>query len=158
MKKRLLVLPLLLLAHCASPEQTYCDGFGLGTENPEYQKCLSYYFQQEAAFRADRQVCEFEADKTYPRTLYDNGRWERVHGGFGYGHYGYGGGATVFVEPDYYHNREVDGLRMRIIEPCMQARGWNSGASWQAGRRTGSAPKSAAKPAPQPIGQLPWLK
>lgn len=160
--KKLFLIPLLLLAMgCTPPEQTYCDGFGLGMNDPEYQKCMNYYFQQEAAFRSDRQFCEFEADKTYPPTLYDNGRWERVYGGLGYGHHGYGGGfgTSVFVEPDYYHNREVDGLRMRIIQPCMEAKGWNSGATWQAGRKVGGeAPAKAPKFVPQPAGNLPWLK
>lgn len=162
MKKFLPALALVALAACTPPEREYCDTFGLGTDNPEYQKCISHFFQQEALFRQDRQVCAFEADRTYPPTLYDRGGYSRMRTGFGYGHWGHGGGFghTVYVEPDYYHNREVDHLRMRIIEPCMQAKGWNSGTSWQAGRRTGvvkSAPKAAA-PVVKNDGKLPWLK
>jgi hypothetical protein len=156
--KRWIGMPFVMLAAaCTPPEQTYCNGFGLPQGNPEYQKCLSYYFQQESAFGADRQACEFEADKTYPPTLYDRGRYERVYGGVGYGHYGYDGGfgTTVYVEPDYYHNREVDGLRMRIIQPCMESKGWNSGETWQAGRK---AAGKLGKPMPQPATKLPWLK
>ena len=158
MKRIATMMGLLLVAACTPPEQTYCDSFGLSMDNPEYQKCTSYYFKQEALFQTDRQLCGFEADKTYPPTLYDNGRWERVRGGFGYGHYGYGGGGfgtTVYVEPDYYHNREVDALRMRIIQPCMEAKGWVSGETWQAGRKSGAKPFT---PAPKTDDKLPWLK
>lgn len=160
MKKFALLLPLCAVLGCAPAEQTYCDSMGIAPSHPEYQKCTNYYFQQQSAFQADRDVCEFEADKTYPPTLYDRGGYERVHGGFGYGGWGgYGGGfgSTIYVEPDYYHNREVDHLRMRIIEPCMQARGWNSGASWQAGRHAGKVVKAPVT-APQQNGKLPWLK
>lgn len=167
MKRMMIVGALAVLAACTPPEDTYCDGFGLAQGDPEYQKCLGYYFQQEAVFKADRQHCDFEADKTYPPTLYDNGRWERVRGGIGYGAYGYGGGGfgtSVYVEPDYYHNREVDRLRMRIVQPCMESKGWVSGASWQAGRKTGvpnapvKAPVKAPVQAPQTTEKLPWLK
>lgn len=154
---------LLLIAACTPPEQTYCDRFGLAQGNSEYQKCLNYYFQQQAAFNADRQVCDFEADKTYPPTLYDNGRWERVHGSVGFNQWGsptHGGGfgTSVYVEPDYYRNRQVDSLRMRIIQPCMESRGWKSGETWQAGRITGGDFKKVPAPIPQQGGKLPWLK
>ncbi|MBN8543017.1 MAG: hypothetical protein J0M34_02000 [Alphaproteobacteria bacterium] len=161
MKKLLAASCLVVVAACTPPEQTYCDGFGLRQGEPEHQKCMTYYFQQEAAFNADRQGCEFEADKTYPPTLYDEGRWERVHGGLGYGPYGpaFGGGfgTSVYVEPDYYKNREVDRLRMRIIQPCMESKGWKSGETWQAGRLPRGA-KKMPMPAPQQSSKLPWLK
>lgn len=163
MKKIIPLFSICLLAACAPAEQTYCDSYGVAPGHPEYEKCVSHYFQQDAAFRTDRQFCEIQADQTYPRSLYDTGHYERVHTGFGYGHGGYGGGfgSTVFVEPDYYHNRGVDDLRMRIIQPCMQSRGWVSGETWQAGRLKGApvkAPVAAPVPAPVPTGKLPWLK
>jgi hypothetical protein len=62
------------------------------------------------------------------------------------------------VEPDYRHNREVDTLRMRIIQPCMLSKGWKSGETWQAGRAVGGNAKKAPLSAPQQNGKLPWLK
>jgi hypothetical protein len=159
MKRYILIVGLLVLAACAPAEQTYCDRYGIAPGHPEYEACLGYYFNQEATFKADRQICEIEADATYPPTLYDRGHWNRVYGGIGYGPWGYRGGGfgtTVFVEPDFQHNRQVDALRMRIIQPCMEKRGWNSGASWQAGRKAGGFRPSAPKPVPD--GKLPWLK
>lgn len=155
-----------LLAACTPADQEYCNGFGVnGTA--EYAKCMSYYHQQEAAFNADRAVCDTQADQTYPRSLYDYGRYQPTfYGGRGFGAwpYGYGGMSTMYVEPDYYRNQQVDQLRMRIVQPCMEARGWNSGESWQAGRRTvvkKKAPKAMAPRSDEPRGNamnaLPWL-
>jgi hypothetical protein len=142
-----------LLSACTSREVQYCSGFGVeGTS--EYGNCLDYYHRQEAAFGADRAVCDAEADKTYPASLYDYGGYTRTHGGIGYGGRWYGG-HSIYIEPDYRRNRELDRLRMRIIEPCMQARGWNSGKTWQAGRR---AVKPSSRKSPAPSGEkLPWL-
>lgn len=124
---------LLALAACSPSEQEYCQRMGTPAGHPEHQKCLSYYFVQTAAFTADRDACEFEADKTYPHTLYDRGQTAWVHGG--YGPYGtYYGGHTVHMSPDYQHNALVDSLRMRVIAPCMSARGWRDPRNWEAGR------------------------
>lgn len=155
LNKALAVLILVFAATgCTPADQEYCDKFGVGG-TAEYNKCLGYYSQQQARFSADRAVCEGEADETYPRSLYDRGGYTRMHGGFGYGHGHYYPSTTVFVEPNYYHNAEVDRLRMRVIEPCMQARGWNSGRTWEAGRHSGKkSPRSNAGGG----NALPWLK
>ena len=139
---------IVVLTSCTPGDVQYCRGFGVeGT--PEYGKCISYYHQQETAFRADWDVCSLSADGTYPPSLYDFGHDVPVAGGFGpYGTY-YGGGIE-HIPPDYQHNAQVDALRMRIIEPCMQARGWNSGSSWQAGRHAVSATPKL------PLQKMPW--
>ena len=153
--RALCMLPLLLLvAACTPADEQYCNGFGVGG-TAEYGKCIHYYHEQQAMFDADRQVCELEADATYPPSLYDRGRYEQVMGGFGPNCSMYGG-TTVRIEPDHYHNMEVDRLRMRIIEPCMQTKGWNSARNWQAGRQAVvKAPRPAA---PVQGNGLPWLK
>jgi hypothetical protein len=163
MKRIMSAAALLLLAGgCTSEEVTYCRSYGVeGTA--EYGKCLDYYAQQEAVFGSDRAACAREADATYPPTLYDYGGYARTTIGSGWGgrhHGGFYGGHTIFIDPDYRHNREVDRLRMRIIEPCMQARGWVSGNSWQAGRqKVQSHPPKRTPGRPQQNGsqKLPWL-
>jgi hypothetical protein len=155
--RSMMVVGLLLLAvaACAPADEQYCQSFGVaGT--PEFGKCMSYYHTQDEAFAADRFVCEQQADVTYPPTLYDHGHYEQVMGGFNHGVLY--GGETVLVEPNYQRNAEVDLLRMRIIEPCMKARGWNSGSTWQAGRHAVSAAKPVKFSASAPTSQgLPWL-
>ena len=159
----------MALAACTPADEEYCQSFGVaGTA--EFGKCLDFYHRESAAFGGDRAVCDGEADYTYPTTLYDYGHTEHLVGGFVPTPYGgrYIGGQTIVVQPDYRHNAEVDRLRMRIIEPCMQARGWNSSATWQAGRRvlpskSRGAAKPIATPKPpqlQPTGSLnlPWLQ
>lgn len=147
-------LAMLALAGCASPADVqYCSSFGYPQGHPEYVRCMAYFHEQQAAFNADRQVCEMQADGTYPPSLYDYGHWEHLHGG--YGPYGWYGGQTVRVSPDYAHNAQVDALRMRIIQPCMQTHGWVSGDTWQAGRMVKSPRPDAA---PGSRGTLPWLK
>lgn len=172
MKRLLVPFFLLSLAGCASaPTETdYCRSFGVEQGNPEYAKCTQHYFQQQAAFDAERSVCNAEADRTYPTTLYSRpysypARFYGGHGfgsgigfsrggmglGFGSGGYGGFGSHTEMVHrgADYQQIAEVDRLRMSIIQPCMQKRGWASGADWQAGRMT---PGKAA-----PAKPLPWL-
>lgn len=149
----ILFLTFLYLAACTPADEQYCQRFGVGGTT-EFAKCLDYFHAQEAAFGADYQQCALEADYTYPRTLYDNGRTVHFTGGFYGGRY-FGGG-TEFIQPDYYHNAQVDALRQRIIEPCMQSRGWNSGLTWQAGRHAVSG-KATFKPQPPPRpAPLPW--
>lgn len=148
-----LAVLLLALAGCGTPADVqYCRALGVeGTA--EYGNCLGYAAQQQAAFDADRGACESEADATYPPTLYDHGGYGHSMGGFG-PHGEYYGGQTIIIDPDWRHNREVDRLRMRIIAPCMQARGWNSASDWSAGRHVVTpAKKAAAKPQ-----KLPWQK
>lgn len=156
---------LLLLSACTPADISYCNQFGVaGTA--EFSKCIAYYQQEEAAFGADRAVCSALADETYPQTLYDRGGFADVgFGGFGGRFHGPGlgyGGGIIAVPPDYYHNAEVDRLRARIITPCMQARGWNSPTSWQAGRSAVKPTKrKVGKPdfAPEaPAEKLPWLQ
>lgn len=158
MRKPFLALAALaLLASCSPPEEDYCAGFGVNPGHGEYAKCTSYYFQQQAAFGADRAVCDSQADLTYPPTLYDNGGWAHVRGHY-YGGRFYGG-ESVRIPPDYQKNAQVDALRMRIIQPCMQSRGWNSGATWQAGRHAGPAPAPIFTPVPPVVApsNLPWI-
>ncbi|MFZ4540369.1 MAG: hypothetical protein ACOYNL_00985 [Rickettsiales bacterium] len=150
-----LLLTALVITACTPAEVQYCRSFGVeGTS--EYGKCVEHYNKQSALFGADRDRCELDADLTYPRSLYDFGHFEQVHAVGGYGPHGYYGGGyrTVRVEPDFRHNAEVDALRMRIIEPCMQAKGWNSGRSWQAGRHAVSKVKQRSAPAEK----LPWVR
>ena len=142
------------MAACTPAEVQYCRGFGVeGTV--EYGKCVDYHQQQTALFSADRAVCSCQADATYPPSLYDFGHYATNVGGFGaYGsHGGFYGGPVIRIEPDYRHNTQVDALRARIIEPCMQAKGWNSGRSWQDGRRAVTAQPRKQKAAEK----LPWL-
>jgi hypothetical protein len=145
--KRLMIGGLMLmLSACTPAEQDYCARMGTPGGHPENQKCLNYYFTQTAAFNADHAACSFEADKTYPHTLYDRGSTGWVRGG--YGPYGtYYGGHTIHMSPDYRHNSLVDSLRMRVIAPCMSERGWRDPRNWEAGRLT-----PGEKPA-----MLPWL-
>ncbi len=145
----LAVLALALLAACTPGDVDYCRGFGVeGTA--EYGKCISYYHEQEALFGNDMSVCSLEADGTYPPTLYDYGHYEHIMGGYGPRGEWYSG-TMIRVEPDYQHNAQVDSLRMRIIAPCMDARGWNSPTSWQAGRHAVTRAGKAAK-----LAKLPW--
>ncbi len=149
MRRILVGLLLPLLAACTPADIEYCRGFGVeGTA--EYGKCLNYFHQQQAAFDADRASCERQADATYPQSLYDRGGYGHSMGTVGPDGKFYAG-QTVFIDPDYQHNREVDRLRMRIIAPCMSGRGWNSPEDWQAGRHAVTPQKRGSNP-------LPWLK
>jgi len=125
------LLCLIALAGCTPANEQYCQQHGVS--GAEFNKCIVYYNQQQAIFDADRDACEMQADLTYPRSLYDYGRTEHVMGGFGYDGRYYGG-TTIQVSPDYQHNAQVDSLRARIVAPCMDAKGWNSVSTWQAGR------------------------
>lgn len=142
----------LLLAACTPPEVEYCQA--LGTSPHDMTACTQHYFQQEAAFQHDLRFCAAEADVTYPQSLYSEpySYPARFYGGYGTGvgfgmargpaGIGFGGmprTEMVHVGADYQHNARVDALRMNIIQPCMQARGWNSGTTWQAGRVSGPA-------------------
>lgn len=150
----MLCCPLLLAACAPEPDLAYCRSFGV-ENTPEFSKCMTYYHSQQAAFSADRAVCDAQADETYPPSLYDYGGYAHTVGGFGFGGRYYGG-QTIRIDPDYHKNAELDRLRQRIIEPCMQARGWVSGSSWQAGRQAPSKSRASSKPAS--AGSLPWLK
>lgn len=147
----LLVLSMFALAACTPANEQYCQSFGV--TGSEFTKCMNYFDQQQAAFDADLSVCSMQADMTYPPTLYDYGHTEHIHGGFGYNGQYYGG-TTISIPPDYNHNRQVDELRLRIITPCMDARGWNSPLSWQQGRHAAAkTPKRSSGSA-----KLPWTK
>ena len=150
----LLLFAALALSNCTPADEQYCRSFGVGGTE-DFGKCMAYYHTQEQAFNADLAVCNIQADATYPRTLYDTGRYETVMGGaFWAGRYE-PGAQEAFVPPDYAHNAQLDALRARIIQPCMTAHGWNSTQSWQAGKHAVTAPVST------PVGAtaaLPWLK
>jgi len=145
MMKKLALLFLLLAASCGNPQDDYCESFGVREGDVEYGKCSQYFSQQQALFSSDRAVCALQADQTYPPSLYSRpySYPVRFYGGRG----GFAHTEMVHVGADYQQNAEVDRLRMRIIEPCMQARGWNSGATWQAGRHAGT---------PVTATVLPW--
>jgi hypothetical protein len=142
------IAALLIAAGCSSPENDYCARLGTPSGSPEYARCTAYYFQQEEEFRRDRMVCAAEADKVYPQSLYSQGTWVMTRDWFGKPD-------MVPVQPDWQQNHTLDEMRMtRIIDPCMQAHGWNSGRSWQAGRHsTGRAAASSSGSKP-----LPWRK
>jgi hypothetical protein len=149
--RHFLIVSLLILAACETPEDVaYCQRLGVNPQHAEYGRCMDYFHAQDAAFRADLVSCDAEADVTYPPTLYDTGRTAWADGGFWAGRYQ--PSQTIFIEPDYQHNAQVDALRQRIITPCMQSKGWKSGDSWEAGRM---APQPRQKPANAP---LPWAK
>ncbi len=162
-KNKLIPLGFLavFLSACASDDVLYCRNLGVeGTS--EYANCISYYQQQEAAFAADRRACAVDADEVYPPHLYDYGGYAHTTIGSGWGgpfggpRGGFYGGQSIRIEPDYRHNAELDRLRMRIIEPCMQQRGWVSGATWQAGRQAVKPQKRSRTPKAEPVEMLPW--
>ncbi len=150
----LLVVLTAVLSACTPAEQEYCARMGVPSGSPEHSKCIQYYFDQTAIYRAERNQCEWDADQTYPRTLYDRGRTAYMRGG--YGPYGYHGGHSVYIQPDYAHNAMVDQLRMRVIAPCMYSKGWRNPTNWEAGKGPVQAPKHPNRPIPsQP---LPWAR
>lgn len=144
-----------LLTSCTPAEQQYCENYAVSKESQEYSKCVAYYFAQTRQFNADRSQCEYEADKIYPSTLYDNGRTAYIHGGF-YGGNPYGGG-SVFIEPDYSHNALVSNLRDQIIRPCMSSHGWVSADDWQAGRVQSPGHPIHKNRSANQSQTLPWL-
>lgn len=155
--KRFALPLLLLLASCASSptEVDYCRGLGVEQGNPEYANCTQYYFEQDASFRADRAICDQEADMTYPRTLYSRPTSYPVRVYSPYG--GFARTEMVHVGADYQQIAQVDALRMRIIAPCMESRGWNSGLNWQAGRHPVNM-RPIKQPKPAVVPPLPWAK
>lgn len=141
------------LTSCTPADVEYCNQYGVYAGDNEFPKCMSYYHQQENAFMADASVCSAQADQIYPPTLYDYGHSGLVRS---YDPYrGFSHIEHVDVPPDYYHNAQVDQLRMRIIGPCMDSHGWNSPTTWQAGRHPVKA--ASVKPATS-TADLPWLK
>lgn len=123
----------LAVASCTPPEVEYCQRTGASPLTME--QCTTHYFEQEAAFNHDLSFCALEADQTYPQSLYSGWGTALVHNHYGGG---FGHVEQLSVPPDYSKNEQIDKLRMRIIEPCMQKRGWNSGRSWEDGRRAAS--------------------
>lgn len=144
-----------VLSACTPADELYCNRLEQ-PGSPGWQQCLGYYHAQKAAFQQDYDFCRIEADRVYPPYLYDYGGYARtpIYGGWGWPHHRYYGGATIYVEPDYQRNAELTALRERIIEPCMQSRGWNSGSDWMAGRHA-VAPARRARSAPNGE-RLPW--
>ena len=155
-----LIGTVVALAACTPADEQYCNGFGVGG-TAEYGKCLDYFHQQDSWFKADLAQCSAQADQTYPPTLYDRGTMVQAMPTYWAGRYQTP--EIIDVPPDAVHNAEVDRLRARIIDPCMYAKGWNSGSSWQAGRHAvtvvhKTAPKSATAPGVTPaMNALPWL-
>ena len=131
MKKLFLMLPVLLAA-CTPGDEVYCNAQGLAKGTPSYEQCTAFYFRETTHYNADFAQCGLEADKVYPQSLYDNGRWQPAQ--VSYSHAMVYSGGSIFVVPDAEHNSEVDRLRMRIIGPCMQKKGWKNGADWREGR------------------------
>lgn len=155
--RRLLSWAAMTLVACSPPvEKQYCDRFGVTPGTAQYQQCVQHFFTQDALFRADKESCDALADETYPRSLYDQGRFEPVfNAGFSNPLWGgrMGTGQMVYVDPDYRRNAELDALRMRIVAPCMDAKGWADPLRWQAGK------KSVTRPMGRVHQQyLPWRK
>lgn len=156
------IFALWLLSACMMQPRdiAYCEQLGVTPEHPEYPVCLDYFNAQQTVFDRDREACEAEADKTYPRALYDNWRYDYLHGSFGIDRFGGGlgtfyGARSVAIPPDYQKNALVDTLRNRIIVPCMQARGWKNADNWQDGQIQNVKPSQAPERQHAP---LPWLK
>lgn len=147
------VILLLGLAACSSepPQAEYCGRMGIIPSNPEYGNCTAYFHKMNNWFESDFAQCRIEADRLYPDALYDNGdiSYGRVWGPRG-------GWDTVEIRtnPDYRKNRLLESLRMNVINPCMQKKGWVSGESWEFGRAKGTPdmPRGRLKQ------NLPWLK
>ncbi len=131
--RRLLYIMLLvgLVAGCTPADIDYCQS--VNTPPAQLAQCTRDYHQQDEAFKADLAVCSAKADETYPPTLYSGWGTALVHG-MPYGGR-FGNIEEIETPPDAQKNAQLDALRMRIIEPCMQSHGWNSGHSWQDGRR-----------------------
>jgi hypothetical protein len=153
----------LSLNACTADDVLYCRSMGVeGTS--EQGNCMQYYHAQQGAFDADRSICAREADETYPPHLYDYGGYAHTTIGSGWGgpfggpRGGFYGGQAIRIEPDFQRNAELDRLRMRIIAPCMRARGWVSGTSWQDGRLPVQPRKQPRVSKPQASEQLPWLR
>jgi hypothetical protein len=141
MKRKIshIILLTLFLTACAPAERTYCQRMGTPPGHIEYNNCVRYFYEMENWFARDREPCLAKAKETYPDYLYDRGRYGDIdyYGGYGYGsnHGGFPyGGASVRIPPDAWKNSQVDDLRLKIITPCMNAKGWNSGTSWDMGR------------------------
>ena len=149
MKQTILIIAgLLVLSACAMQRDVnYCKRHGEVEGTPEFGRCLDYFHKQDAMFQRDLDICNEQADVTYPPSLYDYGgtRYATVHGGYGFGHgmrkypYHHGGWSgtrhvAIDIYPDYRHNTMIDDLRHRIILPCMQKRGWQSAKTWELGR------------------------
>ena len=147
-----------LLTACTPGDVSYCEGMGIAQGNPEYSSCIQYYRQQSALFGGDYSRCSTQADMSYPSSLYDQG------------HQGYVNtfdpvrrayvATPVQVPPDAQHNAEVNTLRSRIIQPCMDSLGWNSSDSWMAGRHPVAAARTVAPSAIVPLNPapLPWQR
>ncbi len=131
---RLLVFfSLLLLSACTPAEQQYCARVGTPLGHPEYNNCVNYYYNMNNWFERDRAPCLAEAKKTYPDFLYDRGGWVDVGCNGWHRHGGCGIGMTR-VYPDGWKNKQIDTLRLTLMDPCMQKKGWNSASSWELGR------------------------
>ncbi len=170
--KKMMVLGLMLSVSACSQRSdvAYCERMGTPPGTPHYASCISHFTSMQNWFNADRMGCSAQADQTYPQSLYDRGSYGIMRGGIGFGHGmwgpagfgnvgfgGFGGGPfwgsrMVDIAPDPFHNAQVDALRMRIIQPCMEAKGWNSGASWEAGRKDKMTRPNASG------DKLPWRK
>jgi len=146
--RKFIALSLLGLAAtaCTPPEVEYCRA--TGATPSQLEQCTRHFYSEEAAFRSDLRFCAAQADQTYPPSLYSGWGTARVHGGYGFGGQ-WRSAQSYTIPPDYQKNAQLDSLRMNIIEPCMQSRGWNSGATWQAGRRA---------PALGTTKNLPWAE
>ncbi len=149
MRKLLSIFGLALaVASCTPPEVDYCRA--TGASPAQLDQCTQHYYQEEAAFKSDLRFCSAQADQTYPQSLYSGWGTARVHGGIGLGGQ-WRSAQSYTTPPDYQKNDQLDALRSRIIDPCMQDRGWNSGRSWEDGRRVKTSQM-------QPNGSgMPWL-
>ena len=153
-------LLLAVLTGCTPGDISYCEGMGITPGHPEYPSCIQYYRQQSALFGGDYSRCSMQADMSYPPTLYDNGK--EIIVGTHVSKHGITTTDSIEIPPDAQHNAQIDMLRSRIIQPCMDAQGWNSANSWMAGRHPVAAPRSVPSmmmsPINPPAAPLPWQR
>lgn len=143
---------LVLLAGCTPSEQEYCERMGVPLGSSQYPQCVQFYAHQKAIYSADRNICELEADKVYPRYLYEDGGVETVYVGGPRGHIT---PHNVLVRPDHARNAMLDQLRRQVVEPCMASVGWRDPYNWEAGKIT-PVPQQGTRGMPgQP---LPWAR
>lgn len=138
MKKLLTFWFLTLLIACSAPrDKAYCDSFRLPAGSGEYAQCMAYYARMDQWFTGDLNTCRTKAELAYPDYMYDHPRFGQMET---IDRFGYVRSSNVMIEPDYARNFSLDNERRSIIVPCMQAAGWKSADTWQAGHATAMSP------------------
>ncbi|MEJ0010101.1 MAG: DUF1467 family protein [Alphaproteobacteria bacterium] len=150
--------PVLLLttAACVAPPQDrYCESQGSPPGSPGYARPASVSTaSRKRASATTASPATWPPTRSIRRrsTARARGSWASTRGGRP---------EMIPVDPDWQHNHALDMLRMsRVIAPCMQAKGWNSGESWTAGRHPAGKPaahRTRRNPPAAPTSPtLPW--